>query len=679
VGANAIRDGLFLSSYRVETLPYLMAGAALLALPAAQLSGHVLSKHGPVRMVPAVFSASAALFLAEWMLVGWQPRVAAVVLYLHSSVLGAIAISLFWSLLNERFDPHTAKPLLARVAASATLGGVCGGVLAERVTALFSQAALLLVLAALGGLCVGGAVAIGGDSSRRPAAPETEGGGWRQIGRQPLLRGLALVVVLAAALAALTDYMLKSEAVAHFGKGPALVGFFGLFYSATGLAAALVQSLLGRWALLQFGLAGSVASHALVVGAASVVGLALPAPWRGLAPRSLDVTTRNSLFRAGYELLYTPLAQTTKRAAKSLIDVACDCAGKSAGAGLILSLVALAPAHPLVAVNLAAIALAGAEYVVARRLRAGYVGALEGGLRRQDDDALTPAAQYSVADFTVVGNMTGLDMAAVRRALAEPEATDNPPADPVVAALRELRSHDLARIRAALLGLPRDPVLVGALVPLLARSELVRPVMGALALFGARAAGELVSALLDPETPEVVRRRLPLALKSCPSLLARDGLVAGLEAQSFEVRSRCARALLALTDEHPELGAPLPTLPVVERELRAAGEPQLVRDHVFNLLALALEREPVRIAARSFGTDDAYVRGTALEYLETVLPAPLFAALRPLLSIPVATAAPAARRGQAQLRDELIRAGSTMTLNLDEVRRQLEAAAADES
>jgi hypothetical protein len=444
-------------------------------------------------------------------------------------------------------------------------------------------------------------------------------------------------------------------------------------------AAVLIQAALGRFALGRLGIGGSVASHPVVVGAASLLGFLAPHPWRGFLPRGLDVAVRNSVFRAGYELLYTPLSETTKRSAKSLIDVCFDCAGKGVGAGLILLLVGLAPLHPFVAVNLAVELASGAEFLVARRLRAGYVGALEGGLRRQAED-LDEAPQYSLADFTVVGSMAGLDRAAILQALDQQEPTGvvAPPADPVVAAIAEFRSGNLARIRAALREPPREPIIVGALVPLLARDEVVRPAVAALVSFGARAAGEMVAALLDPDTPEVVRRRLPLALKSCPSPLARDGLLAALESPSFELRLRCGRALLALTDDHPELLAPFPAaLAVVERELGGDGEAYLVREHVFNLLALALEREPVRIAARSFATDDAYVRGTALEYLETVLPHRLFSALQPLLAVSVST--PARRRAAAEVRAELIRAGATMTVSLDELRRQLDAADRDES
>jgi hypothetical protein len=685
VGANALRDGLFLSFFQVSSLPFFMAAAAVLALPAAQRSGRLLARFGPGRVVPAVLGSSALLFLAEWALLGWLPRTATVLLYLHSSVLGGIAISALWSLLNERFDPHSAKALMARVAAAATFGGVIGGVGAERVAALLPQGALLLVLAVVGAACAAGAAALGhGAPPRHAAAPiPDETGGWTHIRREPLLLHLALVTLLAAALGAFVDYLLKAEAVAYFGKGEQLVRFFGLFYAGAGLGAVALQSSLGHVALMRLGLGGSVASHPVIVGAAALLGSVAPFPWRGVLPRGLDLAVRNSIFRAGYELLYTPLAETTKRSAKSIIDVACDGAGKGCGAGLIVLVGLLAPAHPLAAVHAAAVVTAGAEFLVARRLRTGYVRALEGGLLRQGEE-LEPL-QYSMADFTIAGSMTGLARASLQRVLGSVEGKDTRaapvlaavPADPVVAAIVELRSQNVTRIRAALRHALRDPLLVGALVPLLARDDLVRPVVAALTGFGARAAGEMAAVLLDPSAPAVVRRRLPLALKSCPSTLARDALLTSLESPAFELRLRCGRALIALTDEHPRLLVRFPgVLALVDREIGGDAEPHLVREHIFNLLTLALEREPARIAARSFATDDAYLRGTALEYLETVLPARVYSVMGPLLAVPVPVAQ--RKRAPADARAELLRAGATMMVSRDELRRQLELAARDE-
>jgi hypothetical protein len=222
VASNAVRDALFLTWFQVTSLPYFMAAVAVLAIPAAESSGRLLARFGPARVVPFMLAVNSALFLAEWSLLGEHPRVASGLIYLHSSVLGAIGISAFWSMLNERFDPHAAKALMARVAAAAAFGGLVGGVGAERVTVLMSLGALFTLLALSGGACMVGSLVIGRGMPARRARPEVQDdrrSGWVEIRRVPLLRDLALVIALAAALAALVDYLLKAEAVAWLGKG----------------------------------------------------------------------------------------------------------------------------------------------------------------------------------------------------------------------------------------------------------------------------------------------------------------------------------------------------------------------------------------------------------------------------------------------------------------------------
>ena len=641
----------------------------MLAIPAAASSGRLLARFGPARFVPFILAVGSALFLVEWSLVGAYPRAVSVLVYFHASVLGAIGISTFWSLLNERFDPHTAKSLMARVAAAGAFGGLAGGVGAERVTALLSQGAVLGALGLSAAACAAGAVFIGrGMTVRavRPAAPEDRRSGWAEIRRVPLLRDLAMVVALAAALAALVDYALKVEVVNWLGKGEPLVRFFGFFYAGTALAAFLLQAVLGRQILARIGLGGSVTSHPLLVGAAGLLSFVAPAPWRGILPRGLDVTLRASIFRAGYELFYTPLPEAAKRAAKSVVDVSADCVGKGAGAALIVLLTRLDPVYTFAAVNIAGVLTAGMELTVARRLRAQYVRALEGGLKRRGEDLQQAAPAF---DFTLAVSMAGIDAVSIRRALddvSERKVAAASHDDPVVAAIATLRSGDLLRIRQLLRSPPTDPLIVGALVPLLANKELLEPVVKTLSAYGPRAAGQLVDALLDSATPEHVRRRLPFVLKSCASIRARDGLVQALAVSSAEVRLRCERALMTLTDKHPELAlSPAAVYEAVERELAGGNDAGVVREHVFNLLSLVLEREPVQIAALAFDSGDVHLRGTALEYLEVVLPSGIFAALAPRLS---ATPGPVShKRGAAMVRAQLLEAGATIRMSRQQV------------
>ena len=185
---------------------------------------------------------------------------------------------------------------------------------------------------------------------------------------------------------------MKVEAVAHFHKGPMLVQFFGLFYAGTAVLALIIQATIGRTVLARLGLGGSVASHPAAVGGAALLAFAIPGPWRGILPRGLDASVRNSVFRAGYELLYTPLPEATKRKAKAVIDVAWDSAGKALGAGAVLLVTLLPVAAAFAAVNALVVLAAAAELAVARRLRPGYVRELEGGLRRGGEDLEDAAA-----------------------------------------------------------------------------------------------------------------------------------------------------------------------------------------------------------------------------------------------------------------------------------------------
>jgi len=59
-----------------------------------------------------------------------------------------VLLSGFWSLMTELFDPRAAKRSFGRIAGFGTLGGILGGLMAERVAALFSAASVLILLAA---------------------------------------------------------------------------------------------------------------------------------------------------------------------------------------------------------------------------------------------------------------------------------------------------------------------------------------------------------------------------------------------------------------------------------------------------------------------------------------------------------------------------------------------------
>src|SRR5688572_9292621 len=132
VAGKAVRDAHFLSSFPAASLPVVMAGAAVLSLGALLWLSRAMARRSPATLMPALFAASATGLLVEWAIGTVSPPVAAVVVYLHTTAFGPVLLSLFWSVINERFDPMSAKRSVAAIAAGGTVGGVLGALAAWR-------------------------------------------------------------------------------------------------------------------------------------------------------------------------------------------------------------------------------------------------------------------------------------------------------------------------------------------------------------------------------------------------------------------------------------------------------------------------------------------------------------------------------------------------------------------
>ena len=108
VAGKAIRDALFLSTFYVKSLPAMMGGAAVASLLAVVVVSRVLARRAPADVLPYLFGANAVASALGWVMFFRVPRASAIVVYLAMAVLGPVILSTFWSLINERFDPHHA-------------------------------------------------------------------------------------------------------------------------------------------------------------------------------------------------------------------------------------------------------------------------------------------------------------------------------------------------------------------------------------------------------------------------------------------------------------------------------------------------------------------------------------------------------------------------------------------
>lgn len=653
VAGRTTRDAFFLSTFRVESLPLMMMASAVLALLGAEAMSVALARRSPSRVVPAGAGLSALLLLLEWVLSLSAPPVAAVVLYLHVATFGGALISGFWSLVNERFDPYTARQVMGRIGTGAAAGGLAGGLLALVAARVLPVPATLLLLAGLHGLAVialrraRGRADAPADGQRAPALALP------LLARAPYLRTLALVVGLGGLVDALFDFLFKAKTAERFVEAGEMMTVFAIFHVGLGLLTLAFQGMLARPALNRLGLAGTVALRPAADLLAALLGAAMPRFATAAAARGAHETTSNSLFRSGYELLYTPLPEAEKRRVKAVVDVAVDKVGALVGSATVAAVLAVSPigAEP----RLFGLAAVGsfAALVLSRRLHVGYVQALEqslraGQVRLEPDQVHDRTTQLTLAHTGIIERGALLEQIEALRgtppggapgdadeaAVAPSSAAERRPAaprDPLLEDLEALRSGRRGSIRQVLSANPEPaPVLVAGLIPLLSRDEVYPEVVRSLRRVAPRVTGQLVDALLDPRVDPVVRRRIPRVLKVCPTRRAADGLRTALDQAGFGVRAASAAALAALHEKWgDDISLPREAvLDHVRAELDRPSEGERQLAHIFTLLSLSLEPEPLRIAWAALRGRDRELRGTALEYLDTVLPDDIFLPLR---------------------------------------------------
>lgn len=654
VAGKAARDAIFLSNFDPKSLPAMMAAAALTAALLGVASSRVLSRMTPARVVHWAFAASAVLQLAEWRLLAVDPKIASVAVYLHLVAFSAVLLSSFWSLTNEVLDAHTAKRRFGQIAGFGTLGGILGGLAAERVNAWFDTRSVLLWLA---GLHLVAAVVLGvmrslARSRRLEAAQarpvEREGSAREAFRKAPYLFTLAALVLIGTTTAAAVDWVFKAQVAAHYGRGEPLMRFLTLFHTSIAVITFLVQTFATRFCLERLGLGRTVGVLPASVALGGLGALFSPVFSMLTSVRGAESVLRGSLFRSGYELFYTPIPVSEKRAAKSIIDVGADRLGDALGAGITQSFLWLGAQTASTRILMTVTGMASVAVLLALRLDKGYVQALEQSLMHRAVELDMDEVHDTTTRAVMMSGVAALPT------VAAPErnfGTARPPRplEPLVEKLVDLRSGKPERVGAALLAMDSlDPLLVGQLITLLGWDETAARARKLLVRSAPRICGQLVDNLLDSSQDFAVRRRLPFVIAHASSQRAVDGLMLGMADPRFEVRFQCGRALATLAERHPELRlAREAVIDVVDRELsvsrsvwsghrlldrREASEQtqfldEVLREradasleHVFTLLGLILPRDPLKVVFRALHTDDRLLRGLALEYLEAALP-----------------------------------------------------------
>jgi hypothetical protein len=392
-----------------------------------------------------------------------------------------------------------------------------------------------------------------------------------------------------------------------------------------------------------------------------------------------------------------------KRPAKSIIDVGFDRIGDAIGAILVRLLIWLLPSIALSAVLGLAFLLSGVAVLIASKLHRGYVDALKNKLVDRAGELGIPDLRLDAADSIVLQTLGNVNMSRVlghsvlgkrvrdidRRSGIGIRVSSG--GDAVVSAMIDLRLGSVKKVRERLKE-ALDPALAGQVIALLAWDEVSEDAIESLRRFSGRIVGELTDRLLDPLSDFATRRRIPRVLAVSDSRRAVEGLVRGLKDHRFEVRYQCGAALAKIRERRSSIHIPEDHVrAAVLRELDADGtrwtnrrlvdaddstridrlvaaKMNLSLEHVFRLLSLIFEKEPMRIALQDLYTNDPQLRGTVMEYLESVLPPKILSGLWPVLENPPSRPKSMAR--QTDPRAELLMPQASIQINLENLQEK---------
>ena len=666
--SRALREALFLDVYDASALPYIGGAAVGLGLVGAGLFSRALRRRDPKAVLRTMI---AALGLALGILYPFIGRSTSmiVVFYLLTAVGTLLLTSGFWLLVSELFVVREAKRLFGLVSAGGTLGLLVAGTSIRPLLARLAPHDLLIVLIGLLGLSLLINELIPRERlearARTPRTSSRPGEGIRLVLATPHVRLIAVVFLLVSAASAVVDFQFKEAVQRALGGGPEMAVFFGDFYAWTGGLALIVQLLVTTRFITAAGIAWSVALVPLVVAFGSAGMLVVPGLVAATGLRGADSTLRKSVFRTVMEFLWVPVPQDIRRRTKTIVDLVADAAGEGLGFLLVFLWVTL-PGFSSRWLSLFVIGICFVLLWLSKRIGSEYFATLRSRLAAGGggDAMLTEASRggdplgstLGRGDITRVLNTRGIDLGPGAVGISDPGSTGKPiergRPDSESAASDEpdtlLRSGDIGRIADFLrLEGVQDPELVPVLARLLARDRLVAPAAGALVEIGTAAVPGLARLVADEGADFVVRRRVPPVLARIPDQAADEALLLALGVGRFEVRYRAAVALARRRAAGLPGGPTPPDVAVweairnelgrgravwelarllddvepdslVERQLGLRGELSL--EHVFRLLSLVLDAEPMRAAYRSLLSDDEEARSFALEFLEQVLP-----------------------------------------------------------
>jgi AAA family ATP:ADP antiporter len=353
-----LRDALGLEG-GADKLQWLFTATFLVMLLMVPVFGALASRLPATRFVPLIYRVIAASMLMFGLLIANHvaPVTVGRVFFVWISIYNLFIVSIFWSVLVDRFTTEQGRRLFGFIAAGGTLGTFIGPLLAATMAtrlgpvALTVAAALLLEIAVH---CYRALLARTQSQSGNPLLDERRMGGSMLAGitlilRSPYLLGLVLFMLLHTSAATLLYFEQGRIVAGSYADTGSRTQFFAIVDLIVSALTLTLQLLLTAPLIRLVGIGGALLAMPLATIVAFAAMALAPVPATVALAQGLRRAVEFALVRPAREVLWTVVSREEKYKAKNVIETLVYRGGDAASGWLSAGLTAMGAGFGLVA------------------------------------------------------------------------------------------------------------------------------------------------------------------------------------------------------------------------------------------------------------------------------------------------------------------------------------------
>ena len=389
---------LFLYKFGADRLAYAFMLIAVFAAPISTVYSRLLKKAAlHVVIVRTLQIVIAFLFLFRMFLLfklaeGWILYI----FYVLVAIFAVVSSSQFWIFANAIFNAREAKRLFGVIGAGAIAGGIFGGYLTNFLAPVVGSPNLIFICIVF--LSIGIIIikylwhdcSKCGEPDRFLKQQQSE-----KMIENPfrLLKGsrhllfVACLVGISVLVGKIVEYQFSAVASINILDEDKLTAFFGFWLSNLNIVSLLIQLFITRRVVGVLGVGTSLLFLPIGILFGSIAVLINPALWSAILIKVSDGSLKNSINKAGMELLVLPIPTELKNTAKSFIDIFVDSFATGIS-GILLGILAIGFNFSVQQISLIIILLLGFYIYFVVRVRKEYIQTFRMKLKSPKDKAV---------------------------------------------------------------------------------------------------------------------------------------------------------------------------------------------------------------------------------------------------------------------------------------------------